>query len=641
MVKYMCRFICSIVLVLLGFQVAKAQVSDIRKTDSILKSVDTLAPKARNKVYQNTIISLMHVDVKRALNYSHMGLERSSMEKDTAAMAAYANFLGVGYWMVSQIDSSVLFLRKSIVWADLAKDERRSLLSRFALANTFSKAGMPDSAISYFYSVLPYFEKVSDYKSIGATKVNIAILYKNMGHNEQAKQLFNEALPYAEKAEDPTLYGNVYRGMGLFEADFEKRIIYYNRALENFCKAGNVFEESVTLATIGWDSYTVKGNTAKALDFLQRALKLSEEHEFNTLIADQSGQLADIYISTKEAAKAEEYTQKAEKYAEKDNQILMQRLEERLLSVYILKGDVNKALEVYKNRIARITKQNEERMLNTLSEKEVKYETEKKELRIALLEKQRKLIVLLSLLGGFVLVLVIVLIAVKQKVASQKRKLAEQKIIQLEQEKQLIATQALLEGETAERTRLSKDLHDGLGGLLSVTKHKISNLKGNLTIPDDQVEVFNSALEMIESSIKELRRVAHNLMPESLLRYGLNAALGDFCKSIENVQYQFYGMEKRIDEKTEVAAYRVVSELVNNALKHSSAKVINVQLVQDNERISLNVYDDGCGFDREVVAQKHNGGLKNIESRVVSLNGRMDIISAPGKGTEVSVEFKI
>ena len=319
----------------------------------------------------------------------------------------------------------------------------------------------------------------------------------------------------------------------------------------------------------------------------------------------------------------------------------MQRLEEKLLRLYIIKGDVEKAMQLYNSHIERIVKMNEAKMLSTLSENEVKYETEKKELRIHSLEKERRFILFIALLGLVLLVAIIILIVARQKVISQKRKIAEQKIIQLEKEKQLIATQALLEGETTERVRLSKDLHDGLGGLLSVTKHKIANMKGSLTIPDDQVEVFNSALGMLDSSITELRRVAHNLMPESLMRYGLNSAINDFCNSIDKTNYHFYGVEKRLDEKIEVAAFRIVNELVNNAIKHANASKIDVQLVQEHERISITVYDDGCGFEPKLIDRTKPGGLNNIESRVLSFNGRLDIFSAPQKGTEISVEFNL
>ncbi len=636
----MIRFLLSIVFVVFIIKAHVAQEVNIQDVEKRLALADTLPSKDRNKVYQNTIISLMYSNTQKAIEYSQKGLNSSTNEKDTIAMAAFANFIGVGYFVKSQVDSSIQFLRKSISWAKSSKDEKRYTLAYFALANTFSKSGFPDSAISCFYTVLPYFESKNDYKSIGATNLNIAVLYYNMAQHEKAKKYYEEALKYAEKANDHTLNGNAYRGVGLYETDFKKRNEYYIKALDEFRKAGNRFEESSTMASIGWDYYSTQGETSKALGYLQQAIQLSEKHDFQTLISDQAAQLTDVYLFLRNVSKAEFYATKAEKFAKKDNQILMQRLEDKLIRLYILKGDVDKATSLYKNHIERINKQNEARILSTLSEKEVKYETEKKELRIHSLEKERRFIVFIAFLGVVLFVAIIILIAARQKVVSQKRKLAEQKVIQLEKEKQLIATKSLLEGETAERARLSKDLHDGLGGLLSVTKHKIVNMKGSLTIPEDQVDNFNSALETLDNSIRELRRVAHNLMPESLMRYGLNSAISDFCNSIDNVQYHFYGVEKRMDDKLEVAAFRIVNELVNNSLKHANANNINVQLVQDENRISLTVYDDGCGFDPKSIDKAKPGGLNNIESRVISFNGRLDIISAPNKGTEIMVEFK-
>lgn len=636
----MFRFIISLAFVVFIGKILEAQETNIQKVEIRLASADTLPPKERNKIYQNTIISLMYSNTKKAIEFSKVGLNRSEIEKDTAAMAAFANFIGVGYFINSHSDTSIIFLRNAILWAKASKDEKRFTLAYFALANTFSKSGFPDSAISCFYAVLPYFESKNDYKSIGATNLNIAVLYYNMAQHEKAKKYYGETLKYAEKANDPTLNGNAYRGVGLYETDFVKRNGYYNRALEEFRKAGNRFEESSTMATIGWDYYSTQGETKRALSYLQEAIQLAEKHDFQTLISDQAAQLTDVYLFLKDVSRAEFFALKAEKFAKKDNQILMQRLEDKLIRLYILKGDVDKATILYKNHIERINKQNEARMLSTLSEKEVKYETEKKESRILSLEKERRFILFIALLGVVLFIAIIILIAARQKVVSQKRKLAEQKIIQLEKEKQLVATHALIEGETSERARLSKDLHDGLGGLLSVTKHKIANMKGSLTIPDDQVGVFNSALEMLDNSIKELRRVAHNLMPESLMRYGLNSAISDFCNSIDKVNYNFYGVEKRLDEKLEVAAFRIVNELVNNSLKHANASKINVQLVQEENRISLTVYDNGCGFEPKSIDKTKPGGLNNIESRVISFNGRLDIISAPSKGTEIMVEFK-
>jgi signal transduction histidine kinase len=274
-----------------------------------------------------------------------------------------------------------------------------------------------------------------------------------------------------------------------------------------------------------------------------------------------------------------------------------------------------------------------------IAEVDTKYNTEKKELEITALKNEKKTntILIVSLLA--ILAAGAGTAYSLYKNLKQRQLLSAQRIKELEQERQITATQSVLEGETTERARLSRDLHDGLGGMLSVAKLKISTMKGNLTIPEEIVSSLNSAMELIDSSIKELRRVAHNLMPESLMKYGLNAALADFCHSTDKVTYHFFGNDRRSDEKTEIATYRIVNELVNNSLRHSEAENINVQLLIDDTRIHVIVEDDGKGFDMETAEAKGGNGLKNIRSRVTSLGGKLEFITGLGKGTEVNVEF--
>jgi signal transduction histidine kinase len=153
------------------------------------------------------------------------------------------------------------------------------------------------------------------------------------------------------------------------------------------------------------------------------------------------------------------------------------------------------------------------------------------------------------------------------------------------------------------------------------------------------VEHLENARDLLDQSINELRRVAHHLMPESLLRYGLKASLEDFIHSVPNAQFHYFGEDNRLDNRTEILIYRCVHELVNNALKYAKATTINVQLVQDSDRISLAVQDDGCGYDMESVTS--GMGLKNLRDRVTAANGKLNVYSSPDKGTEVDVEVAL
>ena len=151
-------------------------------------------------------------------------------------------------------------------------------------------------------------------------------------------------------------------------------------------------------------------------------------------------------------------------------------------------------------------------------------------------------------------------------------------------------------------------------------------------------------MEILDSSVKELRRVAHNMMPEALLKFGLKEALGDFCVEIDTPQmkvgYHYYGEKMRLSQNIEIALYRIAQELINNALKHSNASEINVQLLVDYERASLTVQDNGQGFDLGATGVT-GFGLNSIRSRVAALNGIIDISSDKGRGTEIEIEFTI
>jgi signal transduction histidine kinase len=232
----------------------------------------------------------------------------------------------------------------------------------------------------------------------------------------------------------------------------------------------------------------------------------------------------------------------------------------------------------------------------------------------------------LNVAGGALLLSLLFLFIYRNRLAVSKQKLAEQRIIQLEQEQQIIAAQSVLDDETEERKRLARDLHDDLGGMLSVVKLNL-----------DDVEHLQNAREILDKSINELHRVAHHMMPESLLRYGLKISLEDFCRSIPNAGFHYFGDDSRLDNRLEIMIYRCVHELVNNTIKYSGAENINVQLVQDADRISLTVQDDGCGFDTEIPTE--GMGLKNLRNRIAACNGQINIYSSKDKGTEVHIEI--
>lgn len=288
-----------------------------------------------------------------------------------------------------------------------------------------------------------------------------------------------------------------------------------------------------------------------------------------------------------------------------------------------------------------------ETILKSTTELEKKYESEKKDTQLKLqsAQLQKKDIINHILIAGGLVIVATSLLAYRN--FRQKQALQQQRITELETEKLLTATEGVLKGEAQERTRLAKDLHDGLGGMLSGIKYSFNTMKGNLIMTPDNQQAFERSMDMLDSSIKEMRRVAHNMMPEALVKFGLDAALQDFCNDINQsgglkVSYLSFGLSNAvIDQTTAITLYRIVQELIHNTMKHASAKTAIVQVTKTGERVAVTVEDDGRGFDTAIL--RHSGGIgwSNIQHRVDFLKARLDVDSRPGKGTSVHIEFNV
>ena len=230
---------------------------------------------------------------------------------------------------------------------------------------------------------------------------------------------------------------------------------------------------------------------------------------------------------------------------------------------------------------------------------------------------------------------------------NKKRQLQEQKIEDLEKEKLLLATKSLLKGQEDERSRLAKDLHDGLGGMLSGIKLTLGGMKGNMVLTEENARLFSGALFKLDQTIGEMRRVAHSMMPEALLRLGLGQALSDYCNGLTEssagllVNYQQFGLQDRLPNDTEIVVYRIVQELLTNVIKHSKATQVLVQLMQQDNLLMLTVEDNGQGFKPEAVPNNNGSGLSNIHSRVSYLHGTIDIKAEPGKGSSFHIEIPL
>ncbi|TGN22560.1 sensor histidine kinase [Empedobacter tilapiae] len=243
----------------------------------------------------------------------------------------------------------------------------------------------------------------------------------------------------------------------------------------------------------------------------------------------------------------------------------------------------------------------------------------------------------------FIALLALLLYALKQrnKHLKQREELYKLEIEQERQNSKISTLTALLDGQEQERARLARDLHDGLGGLLSGTKIQLTHL--NEKIDDHSKKDMAKSIHQLDGAVDELRRVAHNLMPDLLLKYGLEEALKEYAIRMSNehldIDVQFLSYTNSLDKENQLLVYRIIQELVNNAIKHAQAEQIIIQFVEDETNYSVTVEDDGKGFDMNNTKLTQSAGLHNIQSRVQFLKGQLNIHSEIDLGTSIEFQF--
>ena len=203
---------------------------------------------------------------------------------------------------------------------------------------------------------------------------------------------------------------------------------------------------------------------------------------------------------------------------------------------------------------------------------------------------------------------------------------------------------AIIQTEEKERKRFAKDLHDGLGPLLSTVKMSISSLS-QLEQDKATTEIVRNTEMVINEALKSLKEISYNLSPHILNNFGLLRALRNFINKVNatkaiEITLNANFSDERFEQNIEVVLYRVVCELINNTIKHSEASKIQINLKQDEERLSILYHDNGIGFDKKLLHEQpvnQGMGLSNIFSRINSLKGEIDIDTSPNKGTMVSI----
>lgn len=521
-----------------------------------------------------------------------------------------------------------------------------------------------EGALRYFMNAVKYYEENEpENLNCGYGYGNISTTYADLNRIDHAVVYSRKFVDFADQAKNKNLVmsASIAHGSNLLKLSrFDEGMLYLQNAkgiAEELKNNYNLHLYFYNIGTYYFDQRSYKNS----LEQLEHALRYARIMDSPNEIASMLNTMAKCHIRLGQYPAAHEKVQEAMNLATKNKlRNIEQESNEVLSELNEKSGHYEAALRFKKRAIELRDSIYKEENIRRIEFLDAQYQSEKKEKEILELQQEgqaqafsiRQKSTLNYILAGSVAALILTgflayrNIRHRQQLSRQQAEIDQRRIRELEKDKQLVAVDALLKGQEEERSRLARDLHDGLGGLLSGVKFSLSNMKDNLIVTPDNMAVFERTLDMLDTSIRELRRVAHNMMPEMLTRFGLDEALKEYVNAINstkllNVQYQSMGMENRLDTTIEIAVYRIIQELVNNILKHAEATEVLIQLVRDGDRLNIVVEDNGKGFDTATLKDHIGAGWVNIRSRVEYLKGQLDLHANRGRGVLVNIELNL
>ncbi len=592
----------------------------------------------------------------------------------------------------SNFDSSLYYLNMSYDLAQKLKTDKFDFFINSAFTEYYYYNNDYKKSLAYALKNKEIAEKQNDMKLLAKSYNNLAAVYNHFGQHRSAIDCILKCLDISEKTKDSASFpvrnltaSNTYYNL----KQFDKCIIYAKKAINYGKQFNNSFAVMMGLNNLS-AGYSGLNMLDSGIATNKQQLELAKQEEDVVNITFALVNLCNDYFKTGDTKALENYAQQLAKYskdfpdektiADVHNALALNWIAQRKYELAKVELDSGISMAIGGNNLdalenlyqdyavlnymqgkikegenysykydSVITAENFKELNFYTEDLETKYETEKKETQIKLQQTELKQRSILNyvLIAGSVALLLILLLGYRNY--RNRQKLQQLKIDELETERQLTATEAVLKGEEQERTRLAKDLHDGLGGMLSGIKYSLNSVKGNLIMTPDNARDFERSIDMLDSSIREMRRVAHNMMPEILVKYGLDTALKEFCSEIDrsgvvHASYLSIGMdETEIAQTTAVTVYRIVQELVNNVIKHAAAKnvLVQVHLSGQEKLLAITVEDDGKGFDTTALDQSDGIGWRNIQNRIEFLKGKLDVQSTPGKGTSIMIEITI
>lgn len=632
--KYSYRSICCTLLLWIGHVAAAQDGKILDNMHADTTSVNKMIAKAnalRARSETDSALTLL----TEALHISH-SLDFNAGIGGTMMSMAFC------YQDVGAYQKSKVLLYQALPYCiRVAAYNPRALLSVYnGLGGTYMLLGKNDSAIHFFYQALSYMEQQTTADSFMRLQ-----LYNNLGTAWLQKKNLNKSLKYHQQAADLAIklkeslfLANIYANIGstnLEQGDTLSAIGYLNKALDIYRESRNRKGMKFIYYALG----NAQADQHQAIAYYQAALKADTSTLYVTGIYQGLGKA--YYLLGDYRSAAPWYEQSEAICAQQG--LLTHRLANysALASIYSQLGDFKKA---YNYQVAYsqlndslLNKENEQ----ALNELEVKFRISEKDKILTQnklqLSRQQQWIIG----GGSASLLLIGLFIGFHQRSRYKQRVQAARIKSLTQQQKIDQLHAKMQGEEEERSRIARELHDGVNVLLSAAKMNYAALGKEVNgLPE--VNSYSEVMGLLNDMGLELRTITYKLVPELLIQQSLPDAVETFCELIRKgknlyIEFQSWGSFTALPAEYCFAIYRVLQELVHNIIKHAHATSALIQLRHQNDLLCLTVEDNGIGFDPD---KTYEGlGLKSMYSRINDIGGQITFSSTKGEGTSVEVEL--
>lgn len=548
--------------------------------------------------------------------------------------------LGSWYLKSDQLDSAQTHFERA---RNLGKAEPNPRMEAFALRYLGVLAdygGEQEQAIRYLLEGLSIFERLEDQQGMGMCQISLGKVNERVKKYESAVEAYQQALAHFSEANLPFWQAIALNNLGSVHLQmdaWEEAQTYVERALTLNQQTEDRNTRAAILTNLAYMAWR-KQDFSAALRYDQEVLRNYQESGSRIGEIQAFNNVAYVFREMGNQDSAAWYAEHSLRLAESLSAKPQKR--SALINLSTIEANRGNFETAYGHSRAYILLNDtltEERNRKQLDELQVQYETAKKEQAIVLANSRiQRRNWLLAFLGLLILVLVVIVIQ-RRRLAQKEQLLARQEMEQVQQAAQLKALSAMIEGQESERNRIARDLHDGLGGLLSSMRFRLQNQ------PPEAAK--SSADQMIQETADEVRRIAHHMVPGVLVRFGLIPALESLCENITqsgklDLQFQQLGnwSADALSQEQQSMLYRIIQELVQNILKHAQATEGLVQISHFDAQLEITVEDNGIGFDLD--AARTGLGLQSIEARVSYLNGSFLMESKAGEGTSVLITLE-